>query len=96
MVDIALLKSIVKNRVFTIHSAYILRVKVDAAMELLLHTDMTCSEISYAVGFTRPEIAMRAFKRLKGTTMMAYRRSLKKQLHDALCLVIPQKSTNFR
>lgn len=54
-------------------SDYITKMRVEKAKQLLSQTNLTCCEICFAVGFSRPEVAMRAFKRLSDQTMNNYR-----------------------
>jgi transcriptional regulator GlxA family with amidase domain len=54
-------------------SEYISRTRVGEAKHLLETTDMTCQEISDAVGFSRADVGARAFKQFTGRTMGEYR-----------------------
>jgi len=52
---------------------YILRIRIQKASLLLIGSEKSIKEISYEVGFSRPEIFSKAFKRLVGCSPMAYR-----------------------
>jgi ligand-binding sensor domain-containing protein/AraC-like DNA-binding protein len=47
---------------------YINRTRIERSVELLLHTDMTISEIAYEVGFSYPRYFSTSFKNMKGVT----------------------------
>lgn len=57
---------------------YLTQVRVERAKQLLIETEMRSSEIAYAVGFSREEVAAKAFKKETGLSMQAYRKH-----HDA-------------
>jgi len=56
---------------------YVLRMRVDLAMEFLSSSAMSVTEIAYAAGFSSHSYFDRVFKRLKGVTPQEYRRQLK-------------------
>jgi AraC-like DNA-binding protein len=56
---------------------YVLRLRVDLAMEFLSSSAMSVTEIAYASGFSSHSYFDRVFKRLKGLTPVEYRRRLK-------------------
>jgi AraC-like DNA-binding protein len=56
---------------------YVLRLRVDLAMEFLSNSAMSVTEIAYASGFSSHSYFDRVFKRLKGVTPLEYRRRLK-------------------
>jgi AraC-like DNA-binding protein len=56
---------------------YVLRMRVDLAMEYLSSSALTVTEIAYAAGFSSHSYFDRVFKRLKGLTPLEYRRQLK-------------------
>jgi AraC family transcriptional regulator of arabinose operon len=51
--------------------------RVRHAQQLLEHSDMSCAEIAYEVGFGDQSYFTKHFKRLTGTTPARYRRSLR-------------------
>ena len=53
---------------------YLLRLRVDLAMEFLSSGAMSVSEIAYATGFSNHSHLDRVFKHLKGVTPVEYRR----------------------
>jgi two-component system response regulator YesN len=53
---------------------FIIRTRVKQAKQLLTITDLLCFEVSYAVGFSREDVAARTFKAHTGMTMQGYRR----------------------
>ncbi len=56
---------------------YVLRMRVDLALEFLSSSAMSLTEIAYAAGFSSHSYFDRVFKRLKGVTPQEYRRQLK-------------------
>lgn len=52
---------------------YLVWNRIQRASCLLIHSTKSVKEISYEVGFRRPEIFSKAFKRLIGYSPMAYR-----------------------
>lgn len=52
---------------------YILKIRIRRAAFLLADSEKSVKEISYEVGFSRPEIFSKAFKRQVGCSPMAYR-----------------------
>ena len=61
----------------TTMTEYVLRMRVDLAMEFLSRSAMSVTEIAYAAGFSSHSYFDRVFKRLKGVTPQEYRRQLK-------------------
>jgi AraC-like DNA-binding protein/mannose-6-phosphate isomerase-like protein (cupin superfamily) len=61
----------------TTMTEYVLRMRVDLAMEFLSSSAMSVTEIAYAAGFSSHSYFDRVFKRLKGVTPQEYRRQLK-------------------
>jgi AraC-like DNA-binding protein len=55
---------------------YVLRMRVDLAMEFLTSSSMSVTEIAYASGFGSHSYFDRVFKRLKGITPLEFRRQL--------------------
>lgn len=53
---------------------FIIQARIKKAKQLLTTTDLLCFEVSYAVGFTREDVAARTFKEHTGMTMQGYRR----------------------
>jgi transcriptional regulator GlxA family with amidase domain len=56
---------------------YVLRMRVDLAMDYLSSSAMPVTEIAYAAGFSSHSYFDRVFKRLRGVTPQEYRRQLK-------------------
>jgi len=54
---------------------YIVTIRIEKASPLLLESKKSIKEISYDVGFSRPELFSRAFKRLVGRSPADYRKS---------------------
>jgi len=54
---------------------YVSNLRIEKATQLLLSTEKSVKEISYDVGFTRPEIFSKAFKRHMGCCPTDYRAS---------------------
>ncbi|MCI0527257.1 MAG: AraC family transcriptional regulator, partial [Nitrospira sp.] len=52
---------------------YVSNLRIEKAAQLLLSTEKSVKEISYDVGFTRPEIFSKAFKRHMGSSPTNYR-----------------------
>jgi len=52
---------------------YLVWNRIQRASFLLIHSTKSVKEISYEVGFRRPEIFSKAFKRVLGCSPMAYR-----------------------
>jgi AraC-like DNA-binding protein len=52
---------------------YLLRIRIQIAFFLLTHSEKSIKEISYDLGFSRPEIFSKAFKRLAGCSPKIYR-----------------------
>ncbi len=52
---------------------YIHRVRIDAARELLISTDLTLDDVAQKTGFSNRWGFMRVFKQLEGTTPGAFR-----------------------
>jgi AraC-like DNA-binding protein len=57
--------------------AYFTELKIKEAKRLLRHTEMTVTEIASALSFDTPNYFTKTFKRISGTTPMAYRRTKK-------------------
>jgi len=55
-------------------SDFIIFERIEKAKRLLTSTTLTCCEVCNEVGFSRPEVAMRDFKRFTGVTMKRYRK----------------------
>jgi AraC family transcriptional regulator, transcriptional activator of pobA len=56
---------------------YVVRMRVDLAMEYLANSAMSVTEIAYAAGFSSHSYFDRVFKRLKGVTPLEFRRQIK-------------------
>ncbi len=52
---------------------YLLRIRIQIAFFLLTRSEKSIKEISYDLGFSRPEIFSKAFKRLAGCSPKIYR-----------------------
>jgi len=52
---------------------YILNLRFKKAMDLLVDSEMGIKEISFGVGFSRPEVFSRAFRRLAGCSPREFR-----------------------
>ena len=55
--------------------AYFTELKIKEAKRLLRHTEMTVTDIASALSFDTPNYFTKTFKRITGTTPMAYRRT---------------------
>lgn len=55
------------------------RIRIQAAEELLIKTDLTVSEIAYRIGYNDPKYFSRVFKRFAGCTPSEARNKVKKQ-----------------
>jgi AraC-like DNA-binding protein len=60
-------------------SKFVFSVRIEQAMKLLLDSDMECKTICQSVGFSRQDVAARAFKNHTGITMEQYRRTAREQ-----------------
>lgn len=56
---------------------YVLKLRIDLAMEFLADGGMSVTEIAYAAGFSSHSYFDRLFKRCKGLSPLEYRRQLK-------------------
>lgn len=57
----------------TIHGE-IKRARVERVVQMLLETDMTVSQIAYALGWSSEKHIAREFKAIKGVTPLAFRK----------------------
>ena len=55
--------------------SFLTKVRVEKAKILLASTPEPCKKVCYLVGFSRSDVAARAFRRLTGMTMDEYRRA---------------------
>ena len=53
-------------------AVFIRKLKVEKAKRLPVTTNMTCGKVSRAIGYSRPDVAARMFRRLTGQTMTEY------------------------
>jgi AraC-like DNA-binding protein len=60
-------------------SKFVASVRIEYTMKLLTNSDMECKTICQEVGFSRQDVAARAFKHHTGFTMEGYRRAAKEQ-----------------
>lgn len=58
---------------------YINRIRIEKAVQLLTHTEMSITEISEEVGFVYQRYFSTTFKQVKGTTPTEFRKSVKAQ-----------------
>jgi AraC-like DNA-binding protein len=61
----------------TTFSQYVLRLRVDLAVEFLSNSPMSITEIAFAAGFSGHSYFDRVFRKFKGVTPLEYRRQLK-------------------
>ena len=67
-----LCRKFTKEMGVTFHE-YILNVRFKKAIDLLVDSEMGIKEISFKVGFSRPEVFSRAFRRLAGCSPREFR-----------------------
>jgi AraC-like DNA-binding protein len=58
-------------------SQYVLRLRVDMAVELLSNSSSSITEVAFSTGFGGHSYFDRVFRKLKGVTPLEYRRQLK-------------------
>ena len=61
------------------YSAFVTRLKIAWAKEILQSTDMTVLEVSYQLGFNEPGYFIKTFKKYTNETPMSYRSNWKKE-----------------
>ena len=68
------LSSLVKNETGKSFSTYLTDLRLDRAIDLLLHTDLGIKEIAASVGYSDPRYFHRLFKKHVGKTPSQYRK----------------------
>ena len=64
-----------KSEVGVPYHKYIVTIRIKKSQPLLIDSKKSIKEISYDVGFSRPELFSRAFKRLVGRSPADYRKN---------------------